>query len=80
MFHKARQRIDTADLLFTVGTSGLVWPAAGFPERAKAHNAYVMDINPNREAFTKYVDLHLSGTSGAILPALAQALRKQMSA
>ena len=36
------------ELCFVVGTSALVYPAAGLPEIAKASGAFVCEVNPER--------------------------------
>jgi len=43
---KALKRLSECDLLISIGTSGSVWPAAGFPIRARENGAYCIEINP----------------------------------
>lgn len=38
--------ISDCDVVIVVGTSGLVYPAAGFPEAARSAGARVIEINP----------------------------------
>jgi NAD-dependent deacetylase len=38
--------IENCDLFVSVGTSGVVWPAAGFPQKAKSTGAYCIEMNP----------------------------------
>ena len=40
--------IENCDLFISIGTSGVVWPAAGFPQNAKSNGAYCIEINPER--------------------------------
>lgn len=43
----AEAAVDACDLLIVVGTSSLVWPAAGLPERALGIGTPVLEINPH---------------------------------
>lgn len=38
--------ISQCKLFISIGTSGVVWPAAGFPEVAKRNGAHCIEINP----------------------------------
>lgn len=38
--------IATCNLFVAIGTSGVVWPAAGFPQLAKDSGAWCIEINP----------------------------------
>ena len=72
--------VDDADVLISIGTSGIVWPAAGLPLRAKESNhAYLIDVNPGFSELSGQADLHLAAPAGEALPALVQALREAQS-
>lgn len=65
-----------ADVMLIVGTSGVVQPAAQMPYRAKRFNGgYLIDVNPDQDALTPIVDLHLDAPSGEILPQVIRAMR-----
>ena len=70
--------IHRADILFSIGTSSVVYPAASLPHLAKAAGALIVEINPEDTPLTPEADEFLRGASGVILPALcdAMALRK----
>lgn len=61
------------EVLFSVGTSALVHPAASLPLEALDAGAWVVEINPQRTPLSPRVDYFLEGASGAILPALLKA-------
>ena len=42
---KASSAIDQCDLFISIGTSGAVWPAAGFPKEARSRDAYCIEVN-----------------------------------
>jgi NAD-dependent deacetylase len=58
------------DLLFTVGTSGLVYPAAEIPYVAARSGANVVQINPEPTALDAVADVNLRGPAARILPEL----------
>ncbi len=73
-YEKAQAAARDCDLFFTIGTSGVVYPAAGLPLLARESGAYVVEINPERTEISPFVDEVLSGTSAQILPALLKEL------
>ena len=56
----------TADLIFVVGTSGVVEPAAGFVRDAKLHGVFVVEVNPEETALTSVANVSLFGRAGKI--------------
>ena len=44
------------DRFVSIGTSGVVWPAAGYPKMAKENGAYCIEINPETTELTYYFD------------------------
>lgn len=58
------------DVFMSVGTSSLVYPAAGLAEIALSRGVAVIEINPNPTELTTHADPVLAGPAGAILPAL----------
>jgi NAD-dependent deacetylase len=67
-FESAAQRASDCDLCFVIGTSGLVYPAAGLPEIAKAAGVYVCEVNPERTPLSPLCDEVLTGKAGEVLP------------
>jgi NAD-dependent deacetylase len=70
VFQRATMRAARADLCFVVGTSALVYPAAGLPEVAKRAGAFLVEINPEATPLTELCDVSLRGRAGEILPRL----------
>lgn len=58
------------DLFFSIGTSTMVHPAAALPGEALAHQATVVEINPDATPFTPRADFVLNGPAGIVLPEL----------
>ena len=60
------------DLFFSVGTSGLVQPAASLPFEALRSGAVVVEVNPDETPLTRYASYALRGRAGEVLPALVK--------
>ena len=56
------------DLFLTVGTSAVVYPAAGLTFEAKDHGAFTVEINPEATPASSEVDLAIQGPAEAVLP------------
>jgi NAD-dependent deacetylase len=67
-FDGAAHLASNCELCFVVGTSALVYPAAGLPEIAKAAGAYVCEINAERTALSDLCDEVITGKAGEVLP------------
>lgn len=61
------------DLFFCIGTSALVYPAAGLPLTASAAGATVVELNPEPTPITHLAAFTLRGKAGELLPALLTA-------
>ncbi|MFM2067862.1 MAG: hypothetical protein RLZZ584_2771 [Pseudomonadota bacterium] len=64
----------SCDVLLSIGTSGLVYPAAGLPRLAAEHLAQVVIVNPEAEAQRGLGDIALPGPAGVLLPAVVARL------
>jgi NAD-dependent deacetylase len=58
----------TSDVCFVVGTSAIVYPAAGLPLAAKRAGAFLVEVNPEPTPLSDLCDLTLRGLAGEILP------------
>ena len=69
-FSQAMTAVMQSDLVFSLGTSSLVYPAAALPYQALEHGTKLIEINPNNTPLTPHVHFALSGQVGQILPML----------
>ena len=69
----ATEALRGCDLYFAIGTSGVVWPVAGFVLTAKAAGAATVEVNLTDTDATYEFGRTLRGPSGVVLPALAEA-------
>lgn len=65
-----------ADVFLSVGTSAVVYPAAGIPLFASQAGAYVAEINVQPSAIADALDEVVLGKAGEVLPLLIDAMRK----
>lgn len=64
------EALRSCDLLLVIGTSGVVYPAAGFAAVAKEGGALVIEINLESTQQSDLVDLSLQGRAKDLVPLL----------
>ena len=69
----ANQAAKACDVFISIGTSGLVEPAASLAHVALNHGAAVVEINPTTTSLTSRATFVLQGASGVVLPMLIKA-------
>jgi NAD-dependent deacetylase len=76
-----REALETAaeaaracQVFFSIGTSGMVQPAASLAHAARNRGAVLVEINAEPTPLTEKVDFFVPGKSGEILPALVRAV------
>ena len=62
------------DVFLSVGTSSMVYPAAGLADVAGKHGALRVEVNPNPTQHAPSFDFAFAGKSGVILPELVELL------
>ncbi|GAA5482854.1 NAD-dependent deacylase [Haloferula sargassicola] len=69
-FHLGRieRELDRADLFVAIGTSGRVYPAAGFVSAARAAGARTLEINLEPGGTSPDFMEHRSGAAGTLVP------------
>jgi len=63
---------ESCDLFFSIGTSGMVQPAASLSHWAQVRGATVVIINPDVSNFVSLSQILIQGSSGRVLPALVE--------
>jgi NAD-dependent protein deacetylase/lipoamidase len=64
---RAEQATLDCDLFLAIGSSLVVWPAAGFPLRAKRNGARLAIINREATEFDEIADLVVREDIGTVL-------------
>jgi NAD-dependent deacetylase len=71
---KAVNATRACQIFFSIGTSGVVQPAASLARAAHANGATLIEVNADPTPLTPSVDFAFHGKSGEILPALVNAV------
>ena len=71
---QATEACVSCAVFLSIGTSTVVYPAAGLPAEAQRNGATVVEINPQRTPFSAQASYVLAGAAGTVLPELLKAL------
>jgi len=77
LFELAEEASQTADVFFTVGTSGVVQPAASLAPLAKNHGAMVIEVNPGDTPHSVIADYTVRASATDFFQSLCKAIRAQ---
>lgn len=64
----AQEAVSRCDYFISVGTSSVVYPAAGLIEQALAAGAKTLELNPQPTPFSEHATWSIRGKSGEVLP------------
>jgi NAD-dependent deacetylase len=70
ILRRSIEAVRNCELMFIIGTSGIVQPAASLAFEAKSNRAVVAEVNIERTPQSGLMDFVLTGQSGEILPML----------
>jgi len=73
-WQKSVEAVSNADLVVVVGTSSIVYPAAGLPELALANGIPVIEVNPEPTPLSNAARATLRESAASALPTLLQRL------
>ena len=66
---RIERALASADLFVSIGTSGAVYPAAGFVQTARYHGARTLELNLEPSAGTAWFGEARNGAAGELVPA-----------
>ncbi len=75
---KVEELLRKADLFVSVGTSGVVFPAASFVQTAKYYGADTIEFNLEQTSNNFYFDKHVMGKAGETLPKFVDELLEKV--
>ena len=67
---EATRAAERAEVFLSIGTSALVYPAAALPEVARAHGAYLVEVNVEETPLSPLADEVILGPAALVLPDL----------
>jgi NAD-dependent deacetylase len=73
-WQRAVEATETADVMVVVGTSAIVYPAAGLPDLALSRGTVVIEVNPEPTPLSKSVTISMRQTASQALPGLLERL------
>lgn len=73
---EAQLKSSEAEVLFSIGTSSTVEPAASLPYLAKGNGAYIIEINPDETPLSAIADQRFPVGAHEVLPKLALLIGK----
>ena len=71
---RIQDALDSCDIFIAIGTSGTVYPAAGFIDTANHHGLETIDINLAEADCHSKFQYHLQGEAGQLLPDLVNCI------
>lgn len=71
-----QQETARCDCMMSIGTSALVYPAAGFPQAVKRRGGTLIEVTLQETPLTSSCDICLLGKSGEVLPRLVERVRR----
>ena len=77
VIRKSEKAVLECDTFISIGTSSVVYPAAGFIEYAVSHNKRTIEINLERTPMSDIVDVSIQGKAGEILPKILEVLKEK---
>lgn len=74
LMERIQQALSCCDLFVSIGTSGQVYPAAGFVAEARASGARTVELNLEKTAGPGLFDQQIEGLASETVPAFVQSL------
>ncbi|MHA1594797.1 MAG: SIR2 family NAD-dependent protein deacylase [Candidatus Baldrarchaeia archaeon] len=79
MLNASLLEVYKCDCMLVVGTSAVVYPAAGFPIAAKRRGAFLIEVNPYETSISHICDVVLREAAGKALPLVVQEVRRLLA-
>lgn len=75
-FSASEEAAEKCDIMFAIGTSAVVYPAARIPILAKRFGSYLVEVNLEETELSSLADYVLLGKAGEILPGIFDEVKK----
>ncbi len=76
--NQAFEAVQNCDLMFSIGTSAQIYPAARLPFEAQIQGAYVIEINPEPTPFSSKADMSVRDDAGSAMPKFYEEFHAQL--
>ena len=78
VLRKCQEEVSRCDCMLLAGTSGFVYPAAGFPQMVRQAGGSLIDVNLYGSDLAAICDVVLQGKSAEVLPQLAGKVKARL--
>jgi NAD-dependent deacetylase len=78
-FSGGEKAAQNSDMFFVVGTSAVVYPAAGLVYTAKRGGSFIVEVNIEETEVSSACDASYYGEAGKILPSIVEQIKKFQS-
>ena len=75
----AEKASEDADVMFVIGTSAVVYPAAQLPTTVKRNGGMIIEINKERTPVSEYADVFIQGSASEIMTDLITEIKETIS-
>jgi NAD-dependent deacetylase len=76
--NEAFEAAHNCDLMFSIGTSAQIYPAAQLPIEAQSQGAFVIEINPEPTPFSPQADMSVRDDAGSAMPKFYEDFHAQL--
>ena len=73
---RCQAEAEKCDCMILIGTSGTIYPAAGFPSTAKYRGATLIEVNPYETPFTDMCEVILRAPAAESMPAVVKRVKE----
>jgi NAD-dependent deacetylase len=73
---RCQAEAEKCDCMILIGTSGTIYPAAGFPATAKYRGAKLIEVNPYETPFTGMCEVILRAPAAESMPKIVKRLKE----
>lgn len=78
-WEKAEKAAENADVMYVVGTSAVVYPAAQLPMTVKRNGGLIIEINKERTPVSEFADTSIQGSASEILTEILAKIKEKIS-
>ena len=80
VLNRCLEEAGKSDCMLVIGTSAVVYPAAGLPLIVKRNGGALIEVNPNETELSPLCDVIIRASSGRALPRLVEEVKRRLAA
>ncbi len=75
----AEKASEIADVMYVIGTSAVVYPAAELPMTVKRNGGMIIEINIERTPLSEFADVSIQGSASEILTDIVEKIKEKVA-